>query len=62
MTAIAPTSTGADTSAHSPLTADELAQALKVEVYDREGKTKALCELTEGKRTILIFTRHFCKS
>jgi len=59
MTAVAPTSTGADDSAHTPPTADELAQALKLEVYDREGKTIALGEHTQGKRTILIFTRHF---
>lgn len=47
---------------HTPLTPDELSQALKVDVYDQEGNTKALGELVAGKRTALIFIRHFCKS
>lgn len=46
----------------SPPTAEELSDAFKVEVYDREGKTHALGELVKGKRTVLIFIRHFCKS
>jgi hypothetical protein len=44
-----------------PLTPAELAPALKVDIYDREGNTKPLGELINGKRTVLIFTRHFCK-
>ncbi|OAL03204.1 hypothetical protein IQ06DRAFT_125291 [Phaeosphaeriaceae sp. SRC1lsM3a] len=44
---------------HTPLTPDELSQALKVDVYDQEGNTKALGELVAGKRTALIFIRHF---
>jgi len=40
-------------------TPDELAQALKVEVYDNKGKSTPLCELTKGRRTALIFIRHF---
>ncbi|CAA9957106.1 AhpC-TSA-2 domain containing protein [Pyrenophora teres f. maculata] len=58
----APTPTSADTDAASARTlpaVEELAQALKVEVYDREGKTKTLGELADGKRTVLVFTRHF---
>jgi hypothetical protein len=43
------------------LTSDELSQALKVEVYDEDGKTSTLRELTKGRRTVLVFTRHFCK-
>jgi hypothetical protein len=46
---------------YTPLTADELSQALKVEVYDEDGKSKTLGELTKGRRTALAFTRHFCK-
>lgn len=42
-------------------TPDELAQALEVEVYDNGGKSTPLCELTKGRRTALIFIRHFCK-
>jgi hypothetical protein len=42
-------------------TADELAQALKVEVYDNKGKSTPLGELANGQRTALIFIRHFCK-
>jgi hypothetical protein len=45
----------------APLTPDELSQALKVDVYDREGKTKPLGDLIKGQRTALIFIRHFCK-
>jgi hypothetical protein len=41
-------------------TPDELNEALKVKVYDREGKTITLGELTKGKRSVLIFTRHYC--
>jgi hypothetical protein len=42
-------------------TAAELSEALKIEVYDREGKTHVLGELVKGQRSVLIFTRHFCK-
>jgi hypothetical protein len=47
--------------AFTPLTRDELSEAQKIEVYDREGKTQTLGELIKGKRSLLIFTRHFCK-
>jgi hypothetical protein len=49
------------TGARKPPTAEELSEALKVEVYDREGKTTPLGELVKGQRTVLVFTRHFCK-
>ena len=39
----------------------ELSEALKIDVYDREGKTKALGDLVRGQRTVLVFIRHFCK-
>ena len=42
-------------------TAEELSEALKIDVYDREGKTKALGDLVRGQRTVLVFIRHFCK-
>ena len=62
MAAHPPTSADGDAAgAHTPPTVDELAQALKVEVYDREGKTKTLGELVQGTRSVLLFTRHFCK-
>ncbi|KAH7385590.1 hypothetical protein DE146DRAFT_667620 [Phaeosphaeria sp. MPI-PUGE-AT-0046c] len=44
---------------HTPLTTDELSEALKVDVYDQEGRTKTLGELVDGKRTALVFIRHF---
>jgi len=47
--------------ARAPVSPDELSQALAIEVYDREGKTIQLGELVKGKRTALIFIRHFCK-
>ena len=48
--------------AFTPLTRDELSEAQKIEVYDREGKTQTLGGLMEGKRSLLVFTRHFCTS
>jgi hypothetical protein len=41
-------------------TPDELARALDVEVFDRNGKTTPLRELSKGKRTALVFIRNFC--
>ncbi|CAN9464378.1 hypothetical protein CC77DRAFT_1077345 [Alternaria alternata] len=40
-------------------TAEELSEALKIDVYDRKGKTKALGDLVKGQRTVLVFIRHF---
>ncbi|KAF2621106.1 hypothetical protein BU25DRAFT_355094 [Macroventuria anomochaeta] len=40
-------------------TSDELKEAFQVEVYDRAGDKKALGDLIQGKRLVLIFTRHF---
>jgi hypothetical protein len=48
--------------ARTLLTADELAQAFAVEVYDAEGKTTKLGDLVKGRRSLLVFIRHFCKS
>lgn len=45
--------------AQTPLTSDELSQALKIDVYDQDGKKTALGELVTGKRTGLVFIRHF---
>jgi hypothetical protein len=42
-------------------TSEELKEAFAVEVYDRVGAKKRLGDLIEGKRSILIFTRHFCE-
>lgn len=42
-------------------TLDELKVAYAVEVYDRTGNKQPLGALVEGKRTLLVFTRHFCK-
>jgi hypothetical protein len=50
-----------DVDARAPVSPEELSQALAVEVYDRAGKTIQLGELIKGKRTALIFVRHFCK-
>lgn len=60
MAAAAPESADV-TGARKLPTADELSEALKVDVYDREGKTKTLGELVKGQRTVLVFTRHFCE-
>jgi hypothetical protein len=49
-----------ESEARTPPTADELSQAQKVEVYDEEGQTHVLGDLMNGKRTALIFVRHFC--
>ncbi|OAL51493.1 hypothetical protein IQ07DRAFT_620291 [Pyrenochaeta sp. DS3sAY3a] len=45
--------------ANVPLTSEELAAALEVDVFDREGKTIPLGQLLHDKRTVLIFPRHF---
>ncbi|KAI4914708.1 hypothetical protein J4E90_004740 [Alternaria incomplexa] len=58
MAAAAPESADV-TGARKLPTAEELSEALKVDVYDREGKTKTLGELVKGQRTVLVFTRHF---
>jgi hypothetical protein len=54
-------STSGASDARTPATREELSRALDVEVYDREGKTKTLGDLVKGQRTLLVFTRHFCK-
>ncbi|KAH7079763.1 hypothetical protein FB567DRAFT_128649 [Paraphoma chrysanthemicola] len=36
-----------------------LTQAFDVEVYDRDGKASKLGKLVEGRRTALVFVRHF---
>jgi hypothetical protein len=46
----------------APLTSDELKKASQIEVYDHAGTKTALGDLIDGKRTVLIFTRHFCMS
>ena len=46
--------------ARAPLTVDELRQAVEVEVYDHAGTKIPLGDLIDGKRSVLIFTRHFC--
>ncbi|KAF3031549.1 hypothetical protein E8E12_001673 [Didymella heteroderae] len=40
-------------------TSDELRNAFNVEVYDRSGKKRPLRDIIDGKRSVLIFTRHF---
>lgn len=45
----------------SPPTADELKAACATEVYDHVGNKIILGDLIQGKRSVLIFTRHFCK-
>jgi hypothetical protein len=61
MMAAAQPASSSSSDASTPLTRDELSEAQKIEVYDREGKTQTLGELMKGKRSLLIFTRHFCK-
>ncbi|KAF3050146.1 hypothetical protein E8E11_010019 [Didymella keratinophila] len=40
-------------------TSNELQEALNVEVYDRVGEKQPLGDIIKGKRSVLIFTRHF---
>jgi hypothetical protein len=51
----------AQPNATTTLTRDELAPALQIDVFDRDGKATTLGQLIHGKRTVLIFIRHFCK-
>jgi hypothetical protein len=43
-------------------TPEVLASISKEEIYDSQGKKHALGELIAGKRTLLVFIRHFCMS
>lgn len=47
-------------SATEPLSSNELQEAIAIEVYDSAGSRQALGDLIDGKRSILVFTRHFC--
>lgn len=40
---------------------DALQQALRIGVFDHKGVQTPLGDLVEGKRSVLIFTRHFCR-
>ncbi|KAF2844826.1 hypothetical protein T440DRAFT_461508 [Plenodomus tracheiphilus IPT5] len=53
----APPSSASD--AHQLPTPEELSQALKVDVFDREGAKHPLGNLVDGKKTVVIFIRHF---
>lgn len=56
-------STPVDHSAEADkVTAEELVEALKIDVLDHKGRAFPLGELVAGKRTVLIFTRHYCAS
>lgn len=46
--------------ARVPPTLEELRDAFKVEVYDGVGEKRPLGDIIEGRRSVLIFTRHFC--
>lgn len=46
--------------ANALLTSDELNYACQIEVYDHTGNKVALGDLVKEKRSVLIFTRHFC--
>ncbi|KAJ4985197.1 hypothetical protein SVAN01_09333 [Stagonosporopsis vannaccii] len=52
------TSTTGDEATVMPST-DEIQEALNMEVFDHMGDKKSLGDLIEGKRSVLIFTRHF---
>lgn len=56
-----PAPTPEQSAARAPLSPSELADACKIEVYDIEGKTRTLGDLIHGQRSVLVFTRHFCK-
>ncbi|KAJ4381463.1 hypothetical protein N0V86_002822 [Didymella sp. IMI 355093] len=45
--------------ARAPATSGELREASKVEIYDRVGEKRPLGDIIMGKRSVLIFTRHF---
>ncbi|KAF1931337.1 uncharacterized protein M421DRAFT_56769 [Didymella exigua CBS 183.55] len=45
--------------ARTPPTSNELQEAFGIEVYDRDGERRPLGDIIRGKRSILIFTRHF---
>jgi predicted dithiol-disulfide oxidoreductase (DUF899 family) len=43
-------------------TPDVLASIDREEIYDKDGNKHVLGELIAGKRTLLVFIRHFCSS
>lgn len=45
---------------HTPITDEELTELSKVSLYDKDGAQTPLGELIKGKRSVLIFTRHYC--
>lgn len=46
----------------STLTQEQLQQAYQVEIVDKEGQKHILGDLVKGKKTALIFIRHYCGS
>nr|XP_019042835.1 hypothetical protein I302_08544 [Kwoniella bestiolae CBS 10118]OCF21765.1 hypothetical protein I302_08544 [Kwoniella bestiolae CBS 10118] len=42
-----------------PLTPEEIEQAYKVEIVDKEGNKQTFQDLIKGKKVVLIFIRHF---
>jgi hypothetical protein len=56
-----PTDSTEQPAARTPLSSSELTDACKIDVYDSKGKAHTLGEVIQGKRSVLIFTRHFCK-
>lgn len=42
-------------------TPETLVEARQVELQDKDGVTHTFGELTNGKKTVVIFIRHFCE-
>jgi len=39
---------------------DQLAEAYKVEVFDKDGSKHTFGDLVKDKKVVVIFIRHFC--
>lgn len=50
------------TDAKAPVDKAIIDRAAQVEVLDKHGAKHRLADLIAGKRTCLVFIRHFCKS
>lgn len=38
----------------------QVKEALAVEIFDKDGQKHILGDLTKGKKTAVLFVRHFC--
>ena len=45
----------------APLSPDAIEQALNAQVVDKEGRSHQFGDLVQGRRTAVVFVRHWCE-